>query len=98
MTAVVVVVVAVVLGVPVGVWLRHQPKQQQSHAGIAAGAGVYLACAACGHEHDAEQIRRQLYLGQRTIGDLQALKRGRLVKRLVRRAVTKRLMRALWRS
>lgn len=58
-----------------------------------------FTCAHCGHDHTLEEIRRSMYLGQRTIGDYQALRRGgpaRLGKRLVRRAVTKRLMRGLW--
>jgi len=41
-------------------------------------------------------VRRGLYLGQRTIGDYQALRRGRLGRRLVRRSVTRRLMRGMW--
>ena len=43
-----------------------------------------------------EAIRRALYFGQRTIGDVQAAQRGPdvLAKRLVRRAVTRSLFRA----
>ena len=54
-------------------------------------------CGGCGKRSGTEELRRDLYLSQRTIGDYQALRRGRLGKRLVRRAVTRRLMRSLWR-
>jgi hypothetical protein len=57
---------------------------------------IGFTCGHCGHSHDLESVRRGLYLGQRTIGDYQALRRGRLGKRLVCRAVTRRLMRGLW--
>lgn len=51
------------------------------------------------------QTQRNLYLIQRTMGDLSALNRGTLVKRLVRRKVTRSgvgpilnaLFRGLWR-
>ena len=39
------------------------------------------------------QIRRVLYFTQRTMGDAQAAKRGRLVKRVVRRSATRSLFR-----
>lgn len=42
-----------------------------------------------------EQTRRGLYFTQRTIGDYQALRRGRLPARLVRRAAARRLFRIL---
>jgi len=45
---------------------------------------------------ELEELRRSLYVGQRTIGDYQALKRGRLPQRLIRRSVSRSLMRALW--
>ena len=56
-------------------------------------------CTSCGHDHTLEEIRRSMYLGQRTIGDYQAARRGPSVlgKRFVRRQVTRTLMRALWR-
>jgi hypothetical protein len=54
-------------------------------------------CANCGHDHTLEQIRRGMYVGQRTIGDYQAARRGALGKRLARRYVTRTLMRALFR-
>ena len=59
---------------------------------------IGFTCAHCQHDHTLEEIRRSMYLGQRTIGDYQAARRGPgvLGKRLVRRAVTRRLMRALW--
>jgi hypothetical protein len=38
-----------------------------------------------------------MYLGQRTIGDYQAARRGTLGKRLARRYVTRALMRSLFR-
>jgi hypothetical protein len=42
------------------------------------------------------RIRRTMYLGQRTIGDAQALKRGpgHYVRRVARRTVTRSLFRA----
>ena len=43
-----------------------------------------------------EETRRGLYKAQRTIGDYQALRRGRLPARLARRAVTRRVMRGIW--
>lgn len=60
---------------------------------------VTYRCSHCGTEHELEQVRRSLYLGQRTIGDLEALQRGGplgLGKRIVRRKVTRSLMRGLW--
>jgi len=58
---------------------------------------VYYRCHNCGQVHEAESIRRNLYLTQRAIGDVQALGRGRLGRRLLRRRVTRSLMRSLWR-
>lgn len=43
-----------------------------------------------------EGVRRSLYLGQRTIGDYQALRSGRLPQRLIRRTVTRSVMRAIF--
>ena len=60
-------------------------------------SNVGFRCANCGHQHDLEQIRRSLYLGQRTIGDYQAARRGTLGKRLARRTITRTLMRSLFR-
>ena len=88
-------------GIGAGLWLARQPKRTaaagaaNSHRGGAA-AGAVFVCSACGHRHDAEQIRRAMYLGQRTLGDVHAARRGRLGRRLVRRAVSKRLMRAIF--
>jgi hypothetical protein len=61
--------------------------------------GTGFRCASCGHDHTIEEIRRSLYLGQRTLGDWQAASRGPgvLGRRLVRRKVTRTLMRSLWR-
>ena len=42
-----------------------------------------------------ENTRRGLYKTQRAIGDYQALRRGRLPRRLGRRAVMRRVMRAI---
>lgn len=42
-----------------------------------------------------EQLRRNLYLAQRTIGDVQALQRGTLPKRLVRRSLVRSLLRGV---
>ena len=53
-------------------------------------------CSQCGAGHDVESIRRSMYYGQRAIGDWQALGRGRLTRRLIRRRVTRTLMRELW--
>jgi len=41
------------------------------------------------------EIRRDLYLTQRTMGDVSAARRGRLGKRLVRRSLTRSIFRAL---
>jgi hypothetical protein len=59
-----------------------------------------FTCQHCGAGHDLEQIRRGMYVGQRSIGDLQSFERGGaagLGKRLVRRKVTRTLMRGLFR-
>ena len=60
---------------------------------------IGFTCAHCQHDHTLEEIRRSMYLGQRTIGDYQAARRGPgvLGKRLARRYVTHTLMRSLWR-
>ena len=39
------------------------------------------------------QVRRDIYKSQRGIGDYQALKRGTLPKRLVRRSITRSVFR-----
>lgn len=41
-------------------------------------------------------VRRNLYLTQRTMGDIQAARRGTLPRRVVRRLVTRRIMSRLW--
>ncbi len=91
-------------GTALGLWLRNTPPAGKrgragTGAGTAAGTGVYLTCRACGHLHEAEAIRRQMYYGQRAIGDLQAASRGAwpLGRRLARRKITRTLMRELWR-
>jgi len=58
-----------------------------------------FTCQRCGHQHDLEQIRRGLYLGQRTIGDYQAGRRGPAIlgRRLARRTITRTIMRSLFR-
>jgi hypothetical protein len=61
---------------------------------------VGFTCQYCGAGHDMAQVRRGLYLGQRSIGDLQAFERGGalgLGKRLVRRRIARTLMRGLFR-
>lgn len=58
---------------------------------------VHHVCGQCGHRSELEEIRHAMYLGQRAAGDYQAARRGRLGRRLARRAVTRRLMRSLWR-
>jgi hypothetical protein len=60
---------------------------------------VTFTCGHCNATHDLESVRRGLYLGQRSIGDLEALQHGGaygLGKRLTRRKITKTLMRGLW--
>jgi hypothetical protein len=59
---------------------------------------VHHTCPSCGHRSEREELHRSVYIGQRTIGDYQALRRGRLPQRLIRRSVTRGLMRAFWRS
>jgi hypothetical protein len=59
---------------------------------------VHHTCPRCGHRSELEELHRSVHIGQRTIGDYQALRRGRLPQRLIRRSVTCSLMRALWRS
>ena len=53
-------------------------------------------CPSCGHRSGIEELRRDLYVSQRALGDYQVLRRGRLPQRLIRRKVTRSLMRALW--
>jgi hypothetical protein len=60
-------------------------------------SNIGFRCANCGHDHSLEQIRRSLYVSQRTIGDYQAARRGTLGKRLARRTITRTLMRGLFR-
>lgn len=60
---------------------------------------ITYRCHSCGTSHELEHIRKNLYYGQRAIGDVQALGRGGVLglgKRLVRRKVTRTLMRGLW--
>jgi hypothetical protein len=64
-------------------------------------AQINFTCGHCGATHDIQELRRGLYFGQRSIGDLEALQRAGaagLGKRLVRRKVTRALMRELWGS
>ena len=103
MTGLIIGAVAVVIaGVIIGIWTntgkqRHTGKRQRGKAaGTAAGVGI--VCAACGHQHTIEETRRSLYYGQRSIGDLHALQRGRLPQRILRRKVSRALMRGLWGS
>jgi hypothetical protein len=60
---------------------------------------VGFTCASCGHGHSLEEIRRAMYLGQRSLGDYQAARRGPgvLGRRLARRYVTRAIMRGLFR-
>ena len=63
------------------------------------GGDVHYRCHHCGSVHEAEAIRRNLYLGQRALGDAAAFEHGGvrgLGRRIVRRRVTRSLMRALW--
>ena len=58
-------------------------------------------CHDCGAEHSIEHIRRNLYYGQRALGDVEAFQRGGALgigRRLVRRKITRTLMRGLWGS
>ena len=62
---------------------------------------ITYRCHGCGAEHSIEHIRRNLYYGQRALGDVAAFQRGGalgLGRRLVRRRVTRTLMRSLWGS
>lgn len=59
---------------------------------------IYYRCHGCGTTHELEHIRKNLYYGQRAIGDLQAAARGQLGRLLIRRKVTRALMRGLWRN
>jgi hypothetical protein len=65
--------------------------------GVVTAPRVTYRCHDCGASHTIEHIRRNLYYGQRTLGDLQAASRGRLGRRLVRRTITRSLMRSLFR-
>lgn len=47
------------------------------------------------HRDPVEELRRDSYLLSRTLGDVQAAKRGTLAKRLVRRSLTRALFRGL---
>lgn len=62
---------------------------------------VYYRCHNCGDLHEAEHIRRNLYLGSRALGDAAAFQRGGFLglgRRIVRRRITRTLMRSLWGS
>jgi hypothetical protein len=62
---------------------------------------ITYRCHGCGAEHSIEHIRRNLYVGQRALGDVEAFQRGGLPglgRRLVRRRITRALMRGLWGS
>ncbi|HXB50325.1 MAG TPA: hypothetical protein VNW50_21405 [Streptosporangiaceae bacterium] len=64
-------------------------------------AQINFTCGHCGATHDIQELRRGLYFGQRSIGDLEALQRGGAIglgKRLMRRKVARALMRGLWGS
>lgn len=69
------------------------------HPGIRGVVGAQVAGFAAGFMlPSADSVAHGMYLTQRAIGDGRALRRGRLPQRLVRRAVTRRLMRGLWGS
>jgi hypothetical protein len=63
----------------------------------APGAAEEGGCVMARKRSGLEQVRRDMYLGQRTIGDFQAAQRGpaTLGKRLVRRDLTRAFFRAL---
>ncbi len=61
-----------------------------AHGHIAKGAGVTGAAIVPGG------LEHGLYLTARALGDVRAIKRGRLPQRLVRRAVMKRIGRGLF--
>lgn len=46
------------------------------------------------HRSPLRQIQRDSYLLSRTAGDVRAVKRGRLAKRLLRRSLTRAVFRA----
>jgi hypothetical protein len=71
--------------------------RHRSHALRDAGLiGVAAASSEFVSKGDLEGLRHGLYLAQRSISDVHALKSGRLPQRVVRRAVSKRVMRGLW--
>jgi hypothetical protein len=60
---------------------------------------ITYRCHSCSSTHELEHIRRNLYYGQRAVGDLQAFQRGGVLglgKRVARRKITRTLMRGLW--
>jgi hypothetical protein len=62
---------------------------------------LIFTCGHCGASHDLEEMKRGLYVGERSLGDLQAYERGGplgLGRRIVRRRVTRAFMRGLWRN
>lgn len=63
------------------------------------GHHIRYQCHNCGHVAEIEHVRRNLYLGQRALGDVAAFQRGGalgLGRRIVRRRITRTLMRSLW--
>ena len=64
------------------------------------GGDITYKCHVCHTGHSLERVRRNLYMGQRAIGDVEAFERGgtsRLARRIIRRKVTRALLSELWR-
>jgi hypothetical protein len=60
---------------------------------------VRYRCHDCGSIHEIDHVRRNLYLGSRALGDVSALQRGGFLglgRRLVRRRITRTLLKGLW--
>jgi hypothetical protein len=74
----------------------HRPLRPRSVARAVAGAdGIYAVCRACQHVHEAEDLQHSLYVGSRALGDVVAAQRGRLGRRLVRRAISRKLLQSI---
>jgi hypothetical protein len=99
-------VLGVIAGAALMTWVARTPPRgghQSRHvhrdiAAAAAAGGVTLACQGCGHQHAAGSLQHALYLSSRSVADWQALSRGRIGRRLVRRAITRHVARAIWGS
>jgi hypothetical protein len=76
---------------------RHTGSELEGQALVCER--LIFTCGHCGATHDHEELQRGLYMGDRSVGDLQEFERRGalgLGKRLARRKVTRTLMRGLW--